>query len=106
MLCFAAVLFSGAVLAVPVTAPVGRAISAAMPDRWAFELIGNDLGLRPLFANDPSPLGSALLSAYDNTWAAAHLSVWLLLADMAFVLTMAAWTALAHRCRHDSRARS
>jgi ABC-type multidrug transport system ATPase subunit len=43
MLCFPAVLFSGAILPVQVMAGVGAAISVAMPDRWAFEAIGHDL---------------------------------------------------------------
>jgi hypothetical protein len=37
MICFPAVLFSGGVLPVASMATAGRFISAAMPDRWAFE---------------------------------------------------------------------
>jgi len=105
MLCFPAVLFSGAVLPVPVMAPVGRAISAAMPDRWAFELIGADLGLRTLFAQDPSPLGPALLGEYGDTWTIAHGPVWGLLAAMTVALSLAAWAALAARGHRDERGR-
>src|SRR5437764_8351326 len=57
MLCFPAVLFSGAILPVHVMAGVGRAFSVAMPDRWAFEAIGHDLGLRGLLAHGGSPPG-------------------------------------------------
>jgi len=103
MLCFPAVLFSGAVLPVPVMAPAGRAISAVMTDRWAFESIGHDLGLRPLFASDPSPLGSALLVEYGDTWTASHAHVWLILASATVGLAIAATVALSARCRRDDR---
>ena len=45
MLCFPAVLFSGAILPVAVMAPLGRWISALMPDRWTFEAVADRLGL-------------------------------------------------------------
>ncbi len=98
MLCFPAVLFSGAVLPVPVMATVGQWISAAMPDRWVFELIGKDLGLRTLFANDPSPLGPSLLTEYGDTWDRAHGDVWIILALFTVGLGLATWVALAQRC--------
>ena len=97
MLCFPAVLFSGAVLPVPVMATLGQWISAAMPDRWVFELIGKDLGLRPLFAGDPSPLGRSLLAEYGNTWDRVHGEVWALLIGFTIVLGVAAWVVLARR---------
>jgi ABC-type multidrug transport system ATPase subunit len=103
MLCFPAVLFSGAVLPVPVMAPVGRAISAVMPDRWAFESIGADLGLRYLFAGDPSGLGPALLDSYGSTWTRSSESVWSILIVFIVVLSLATWAALAHRCRGSER---
>lgn len=106
MLCFPAVLFSGAILAVPAMAPAGRAISAAMSDRWAFEAIGNDLGLRALFADDPSALGPALLTEYGDTWTISHLSAWVTLAGFTVVLSAAAWAALSKRCRGDVRTTS
>ena len=43
MLCFPAVLFSGAMVPNSVMAGAGRAISAAMSDRWAFEAISRHL---------------------------------------------------------------
>lgn len=103
MLCFPAVLFSGAILAVPVMAPVGRAISAAVPDRWAFESIGADLGLRRLFADEPSGLGPALLTEYGDTWTITHATTWATLACFAVGLTLATWAALERRCRTDER---
>ena len=105
MLCFPAVLFSGAVLPVPVMAPVGRAISLVMPDRWAFELIGRDLGLRSLFAADPSPLGPALLVEYGDTWTVSHGHVWAVLTAATVGLALAATFALSARCSRDDRRR-
>src|SRR5215208_5597757 len=46
MLCFPAVLFSGAILPVHVMAGAGAAISTIITDRWAFEALGHDLGVR------------------------------------------------------------
>ena len=100
MLCFPAVLFSGAVLPVPVMAPAGRAISAAMVDRWAFEAIGDELGLRPLLAGE-APLGPALLTSFGATWTVAAGRAWLLLALFAVLFSGAAWAVLAHRCRRS-----
>ncbi len=97
MLCFPAVLFSGAVLPVPVMATAGQWISAAMPDRWVFELIGKDLGLRPLFAGDPSPLGRSLLAEYGATWDRVHADVWLILIGFIVGLGLGAWAMLARR---------
>lgn len=99
MLCFPAVLFSGAVLPVAVMAPAGRAMSAAMSDRWAFELVGRDLGLRELFAYDPSPLGPSLLAEFGDAWTLGHAVGWLLLATWTVGLALVAWWALARRCR-------
>ncbi len=103
MLCFPAVLFSGAVLPVPVMAPVGRAISAVMPDRWAFEAIGADLGLRALLAGDHEGAGPALLTTFGSTWTIDTTEVWLILAVFIAVLTMATWVALAIRCQGPGR---
>ncbi|MDJ0771370.1 MAG: ATP-binding cassette domain-containing protein [Ilumatobacter sp.] len=102
MLCFPAVLFSGAILPVPAMAVAGRGISAAMSSRWAFEAIGNDLSLRSLFSNDPSPFGSALLDQYGDTWTTSTTTVWLVLAVFTAVTGVAAWATLAARSR-DAR---
>ncbi|MEM9560972.1 MAG: ATP-binding cassette domain-containing protein [Actinomycetota bacterium] len=103
MLCFPAVLFSGAVLPVPVMAPVGRAISAVMPDRWAFEAIGADLGLRELLAGDEWGAGPALLTTFGSTWTIDTATVWLILAVFIVVLTVATWVTLAIRCQGPGR---
>jgi ABC-type multidrug transport system permease subunit len=97
MLCFPAVLFSGAILPVPVMTPLGRGISAAMPDRWAFEAIGRDLGMRELFAHGDSELGPALLGEYGSTWSIDLMIAWSVLAAFAAVFTVAAWLVLARR---------
>ena len=106
MLCFPAVLFSGAVLPVPVMAPAGQALSAVMTDRWAFESIGRDLGLRELFAADPSPFGPALLGEYGDTWTVSHLQVWLTLGVAALGLTLVANAVLASRFQQKRKDRS
>ncbi|MEL6981642.1 MAG: ABC transporter permease [Actinomycetota bacterium] len=103
MLCFPAVLFSGAVLPVEVMATAGRGISAAMSDRWAFELIGRDLGLRELFANDPSPLGPSLLAEFGQAWTHDHGEIWALLTGFAVAASIGAWIALDRRCRASER---
>ena len=66
MLCFPAVLFSGAILPVNLMAPVGAAISEVIPSRWAFEAMGHDLGARRILADGGSPLGPPLLASYGD----------------------------------------
>jgi energy-coupling factor transporter ATP-binding protein EcfA2 len=99
MLCFPAVLFSGAVLPVPVMATAGRAVSALMSDRWAFEAIGADLGLRRLFAEDPSGVGPALLDQFGGTWNGDVADQWTRLVGFAVVLTVAGAAVLHRRTR-------
>ena len=70
MLCFPAVLFSGAILPVHLMARVGATLSAVIPTRWAFEAIGHDLGAKRILASGSSPLGRPLLASYGN--AGAH----------------------------------
>ena len=50
MVCFPQVLFVGAILPVPTMAVVGRWISYAMTNRWAFEALGHSLGVAGLWA--------------------------------------------------------
>jgi ABC-2 family transporter len=54
MACFPQVLFVGAILPVPAMAAVGRWISYAMANRWAFEALGHSLGVAALRANGRS----------------------------------------------------
>ena len=68
LLCFPAVLFSGAVLPVAAMAGVGRAISVVTSDRWAFEALGRELGLEALLAHDGSGHGQQLLAEHGGTF--------------------------------------
>ena len=98
MLCFPAVLFSGAIVPVHVMAGVGAAISTVMPDRWAFEALGHDLGVRHLLAHGGSPLGPPLLQAYGNAVTQTTGLYWLYLAAFAVVFFAGAWITLVRRC--------
>ena len=68
MACFPQVLFVGAFLPVPAMAVVGRWISYAMTNRWAFEALGHSMGVTALWANGRSPLGPPLLASYGTTF--------------------------------------
>jgi ABC-type multidrug transport system ATPase subunit len=103
MLCFPAVLFSGAILPVHVMAGVGAAISTIIPDRWAFEAIGHDLGVRHLLAHGGSPLGPPLLQAYGNAGTQTTGVYWLYLAAFAVVFFAGAWITLVRRCSSSTR---
>jgi hypothetical protein len=98
MLCFPAVLFSGAIVPVHVMAGVGAAISTVMPDRWAFEALGHDLGVRHLLAHGGSPLGPPLLQAYGNAGTQTTGLYWLYLAAFAVVFFAGASVTLVRRC--------
>jgi ABC-type multidrug transport system ATPase subunit/ABC-type multidrug transport system permease subunit len=80
MLCFPQVLFVGAILPVPTMAVVGRWISYAMTNRWAFEALGHSLGVGALWADGRSPLGRPLLASYGTTFARPVAADWLILA--------------------------
>jgi ABC-type multidrug transport system ATPase subunit len=80
MACFPQVLFVGAILPVPTMAAVGRWISYAMTNRWAFEALGHSLGVAALWANGRSPLGRPLLASYAATFARPVVVDWLILA--------------------------
>jgi ABC-type transport system involved in multi-copper enzyme maturation permease subunit len=103
MLCFPAVLFSGAILPVHVMAAVGAAISAFMPDRWAFEALGHDLGVRDVLAHGGSPLGPPLLRAYGAAGTSTTGLYWLYLAAFLVVFLAGAWAMLVRRCRQSTR---
>jgi ABC-type multidrug transport system ATPase subunit len=80
MACFPQVLFVGAFLPVPAMALVGRWLSYAMTDRWAFEALGHSMGVSALWANGRSPLGPPLLASYGTTFDRAVFADWLILA--------------------------
>ena len=103
MLCFPAVLFSGAILPLAAMASVGRAISTVMPDRWAFEAIGHDLGLRHLFAAGGSKLGPPLLEQYGNAGTHSTAFYWGVLIIFIMVFLGGALLALERRSRPTTR---
>jgi ABC-type multidrug transport system ATPase subunit len=103
MLCFPAVLFSGAILPVNVMAGAGAAISALMPDRWAFEAVGRDLGVRELLAEGGSPLGPPLLEAYGDAGTLPTTTYWLYLVAFVAVFLVAARVAVGLRCARRTR---
>jgi ABC-type multidrug transport system ATPase subunit len=103
LLCFPAVLFSGAILPVEVMAPVGRAIALLMPDRWAFEAIGRDLELRHLFSDGGSALGPPLLAEYGDAGTASLATYWSILIATIAVLLLGAWSVLVRRSRTATR---
>jgi energy-coupling factor transporter ATP-binding protein EcfA2 len=79
MACFPQVLFVGAFLPVPAMAVVGRWISYAMTNRWAFEALAHSMGVAALWANGRSPLGPPLLASYGTTFARPVYVDWLIL---------------------------
>jgi ABC-type multidrug transport system ATPase subunit len=79
MVCFPQVLFVGAILPVPTMAVVGKWISYAMTNRWAFEALGHSLGVSGLWANGRSPLGPPLLASYQATFTRPVAADWLIL---------------------------
>jgi len=103
MLCFPAVLFSGAILPVHVMAGAGAAISTIIPDRWAFEALGHDLGVRHVLADGGSPLGPPLIAAYGDAGMQATSVYWLYLAAFTVVFFFGAWVILRRRCRRSAR---
>jgi ABC-type multidrug transport system ATPase subunit len=103
MLCFPAVLFSGAILPVHVMAGVGAAISIFMPDRWAFEAIGHTLHLRHLLAEGGSPLGPPLLKSFGAAGTSPVGVFWAYLASFVIVFFVGAWAVLARSLRRGAR---
>ncbi len=99
MLCFPAVLFSGAILPVNLMAPAGAALSVAIPSRWAFEVIGHDLGARRILAEGGSPLGPPLLASYGDAGTHVTGSYWLVLATFAVVFLVATWAVIVRNPR-------
>ena len=95
MLCFPAVLFSGAILPVNLMANVGAALSVAMPTRWAFEGLGHDLGARHILAEGGSPLGPPLLASFGEAGSQPAVTYWLILAAFTVMFLVATKAVLA-----------
>jgi hypothetical protein len=90
MLCFPAVLFSGAMIPVSVMTPVGDGIAATMPDRWAFEAIARHLEVARLVSPD---------SPYAQLGEASYGFYWTVLAGTGALLAAAAYAVLRRRAR-------
>ena len=103
MLCFPAVLFSGAILPVHLMAGAGAALSVVIPSRWAFEAIGHDLGARRILAEGGSPLGPPLLASYGDAGTQSTGTYWLVLAAFAVVFLVATWAVLVRTTRKSQR---
>ena len=103
MLCFPAVLFSGAILPVHVMADAGSWISTVVPVRWAFEAVGRDFELRQLLLAGGSPLGPPLVETYGSAGLEPTVTYWMYLAAFAIVFFIGAWLALALRLRRTTR---
>jgi ABC-type transport system involved in multi-copper enzyme maturation permease subunit len=103
MLCFPAVLFSGAILPVHVMAAAGAAISTIIPVRWAFEGIGHTLGARAILLHGDSPLGPPLVRSYGNAGTATTATYLAYLGLFTVVFFAGAWAVLARGCRRNTR---
>ena len=99
IVCFPQVLFVGAILPVPAMALVGRWISYAMTNRWAFEGLGHSLGVRELWANGKSPLGAPLLASYGATFDRAVGVDWLILAGFTVAFFAATVAVVVRKTR-------
>ncbi len=103
MLCFPAVLFSGAILPVNLMAASGAGLSAVIPSRWAFEAIGHDLGARRILAQGGSRLGPPLLTSYGNAGTQSSGTYWLILGAFAVVFLVATWGVLVRNTLRSTR---
>jgi ABC-type multidrug transport system ATPase subunit len=103
MLCFPAVLFSGAILPVNLMAGAGAAFSVVIPSRWAFESIGHDLGARRILAEGGSPLGPPLLASYGDAGTQSTGTYWLILGAFAVVFLVATWGVIVRSTRRSMR---
>jgi hypothetical protein len=99
MLCFPAVLFSGAILPVNLMAKAGAGFSVLMPSRWSFEVMGHDLGARHILADGGSPLGRPLLASYGGAGIYSTGTYWLVLGAFAVAFLVATWVAVARGTR-------
>jgi ABC-type multidrug transport system ATPase subunit len=103
MLCFPAVLFSGAILPVNLMAGTGAAFSVMIPTRWAFEALGHDLGARQILAEGGSPLGPPLLASYGDAGTQSTGIYGLILGAFAVVFLVATWGVLVRSTRRSVR---
>jgi ABC-type multidrug transport system ATPase subunit len=94
MLCFPAVLFSGAVIPTRAMTTPGRAIGIVTSDRWAFEAVARQLGLGRM-----APTGNAehALTPYGDALTGTVVGHWLAMAAFAAFFLAAANTVLQRR---------
>ena len=103
MLCFPAVLFSGAILPVNLMAEAGAALSVMIPSRWAFEAMGHDLGARRILAEGGSPLGPPLLASYGEAGTQSTATYWAILAAFGVVFLLATRRMIVQSTRRPTR---
>jgi ABC-type multidrug transport system ATPase subunit len=97
MLCFPQVLFSGAMLPVPVMATVGEGISLFISDRWAFDALGKQFELNTLFRDGDSQLGRSLLEQYEGTFSGGVAGDWAVLAAFTVAALVGTWWVLLRK---------
>lgn len=103
MLCFPQVLFSGAILPVPVMATAGQVLSYGMSDRWAFEGLGRALEVDRVLGEGASALGPPLLAQYGESFSRDIWVNWLIIGAMALLFLAGACVVLARKCRPAGR---
>ena len=99
MACFPQVLFVGAILPVPVMAAVGKWMSFAMTNRWAFEALGSSLGVVHLWSNGKSSLGRPLLMTYGTTFNGPVVVDWLVLSGFTVAFVAATIAVVLRKTR-------
>jgi ABC-type transport system involved in multi-copper enzyme maturation permease subunit len=99
MACFPQVLFVGAILPVPVMAVVGKWLSYAMTNRWAFGALGHSLGVARLWSSGASPLGAPLLASYGSTFSRPVAVDWLVLAGFTVAFLAATVAVVVRKTR-------
>jgi hypothetical protein len=97
LLCFPAVLFSGAILPVRSMTGVGRAIAAVTSDRWAFEAAARTIDLDGALRH--TPLGQQLSAAQGGAFSGSVLGASLSMAALTGALLAVAHGVLARRTR-------
>lgn len=97
LLCFPQVLFSGAILPVPIMASAGEVISYGMGDRWAFEGMGHELEIERVLGDGGSNLGPPLLAQYGDTFSNGIWVNWLILGGMTAAFLVAACVVCARK---------
>jgi hypothetical protein len=98
MLCFPAVLFSGAILPVHIMAWPGAWLSALVPVRWAFEAVGSNFGAWDLL-RETGVGGEGFREVYGGVGSHPLALYWVLLSEFVLVMLVASWAVLRRRYR-------